>query len=482
MLPKGGENMQLASLFKEVFYQSRTPQIITTLDENETVSNPAFLHFVGYSQEEWENLSIKDISHPDDYNIDYARFQEVINGERKEYQLEKRYICKNGVVKTAELHVSLIHDQNTYYILGQIIDLTEKLEMLKTKQKSEDQYRLIAENSSDIINLHDSDGTYVYLSPSIYSILGYQPCSLIGKHPYEIIHPDDIPSIEELIHVLHDKNKPLLITYRAMKEDGEYRWIESILKAIVDEETNHILNIISVSRDIEERVKTELNIKKSEKLAVLGQMAAAVAHEIRNPLTPIKGFLQLCYDKKQYNEEYLKIVVDEINRMEAIISDFLHLAKPQECYNDTFNLNTLLAGVVKMVSSKVKSKNTSILYESLLPSLSITGNKNGINQVFFNILQNAIDAVEDEGIILVRDEIADDYIRISIKDNGDGIPCEVLPHLGEPFYSTKEKGTGMGLLISHKIIENHGGKITFHTQKGSGTEVHIDLPYKKTDS
>ncbi|KSU62793.1 hypothetical protein AS034_11875 [[Bacillus] enclensis] len=473
--------MLAASLFKEVFYQSRIPQLVMTLDETKVMVNPAFKQFIGYIDETWPWSSLKDFSHPEDYETDMQYLGEVIEGTRHEYQMEKRFITRTGGIKTGDLHVSLIQDQGVSYVLGQVIDITEKKEIEAKKQKSDEKYRLLAENSSDIINLHEPDGSYIYLSPSISS-LGFSPDELVGRHPYDIIHPEDQQKIEELLSSLNEEDHVIQVTYRVKGSEGEYSWFESVLKAIFDPESGEILNIVSVSRNIEERRKIEEQIKKSEKLAVIGQMAAAVAHEIRNPLTPIKGFLQLCDDKKQYNEEYLNIVVKEINRMEEIISDFLFLAKPQGILRNPLNIDELLKEVITIVETGIKSKNVVITMNAIERNVALYGCPNGMKQVLFNIIQNAIDAISVNGSIEIDTAISGNEFEISIKDDGEGIPQEVFKHLGEPFYSTKEKGTGLGLLISHKIIENHSGRIAYVSNHGEGTTVKISLPLQNSDA
>lgn len=472
--------MLAASLFKEVFYQSRIPQLVMTMDESKVMVNPAFKEFIGYKDETWKGNSLEEFSHPEDYEIDMGYLQEVIEGKRREYQMEKRFFTRTGELRTGDLHVSLIQDQGVSYVLGQVIDITEKKEIEVKKQKSDEKYRLLAEHSSDIINLHEPDGTYIYLSPSIHSI-GFSPNELVGTHPYDIIHPEDQTKIEELLSSLNKENNVIQVTYRVKSNSGEYSWFESVLKAIIDPESEEIMHVVSVSRNIEERLMVEEHIKKSEKLAVIGQMAAAVAHEIRNPLTPIKGFLQLCDDKKQYNEEYLQIVVKEISRMEEIITDFLYLAKPQVILKKSLNIEDILHEVITIADTGIKSKNGTITLHAGEQTGNVLGCSNGLKQVFFNIIQNAIDAINLNGRIEIETASEDGKYIIIVKDNGDGIPKEVFQHLGEPFYSTKEKGTGLGLLISHKIIENHSGKITYESTEGVGTKVKISLPIQNSD-
>lgn len=319
-----------SSLFKEVFEQSSVPQLIYSIDAMHAVGNRAFFDFIGYSKEEWQVLSVRDISHPEDYEIDLHLINEILAGIRTHYQIEKRYFHKSGMLLIGTLNISLITEPETdnRYIFAQIIDCTEKYAIDEALRKSEKQYRLLAENSSDIIILHKTDGIYKYVSPSVQTILGYKPFELINKDPYDNIHPEDTIIVANFHdQIISGEERGVLVTYRIKKKDGSYIWIESNLKGVYDPLTGKLTEVISISRDIQQRIETNELLRKSEKLAVVGQMAAAVAHEIRNPLTPIKGFMTIFSKTKEYNPYHMEIISSELNRIESSINKFLTMAK-----------------------------------------------------------------------------------------------------------------------------------------------------------
>ncbi|WP_251551809.1 PAS domain-containing sensor histidine kinase [Neobacillus muris] len=467
-----------SSLFKEVFFQSRIPQLIGKSDFSFVQYNPAFCEFTGYTVEELASMPMASISHPDDQVLDEKLFSEILNGERNQYQLEKRYIHKSGMMKTGILTVSRVWDPYTgeEFLLGQILDITEKKQMEAVMNHRENKYRLLAEHSSDMIILHHVDFSFLYVSPSVKTVLGYEPEELIGKNPFDLIHPDDVTAIFPQLQELTSENNSMLFTYRGRKKDGSYRWLESTIKVLFDSETGELREIISVSRDIQHRLETQERLRKSEKLAVVGQMAAAVAHEIRNPLTPIKGFLQLFHLEKEMNPAYLPIILDELQRVEGIISEFLSIAKPYSNKAHFVDVNNLLEQVIKLMHTEAVMKKKNIyLYTN--PSIPlIQGDPNSLKQVFANVIQNALDAISERGHVEVWIIQEQAGVLIRINDNGCGIPQERLKKLGEPFYSTKEKGTGLGLMTSFRIIESHNGRITIDSELGAGTNVSIWLP------
>lgn len=470
--------MVRSQLFREVFEQSNVPQMLTSLDNTTTIENRAFYDFFGYTKEEWASMTIKDICHPDDYESDLNLMHELISGQRSFYQMERRYVHKSGMQLHGTVNGSLISDPETgkKYLYTQVIDTTEKFLINEFLRNSEKKYRLLAEHCSDMIMLHDINGNYQYISPSYKTILGHDHTQLIGASPYEFIHPDDIPTVEKFHQqLLTGKEHIPFITYRARKADQSYIWVETNIKGVFNEETGELSELISVSRDIQHRIDTNELLNKSEKLAVVGRMAAAVAHEIRNPLTPIKGFITLLSRTKEYNPKFIDVILSEIDRIELIITEFLSMAKPNNRKMSVIPIDQLVEQVVNLIQSEALMDNKQITVNFNM-NPSVIGDENSLKQVILNVLRNALESLEQQGTASITVYIDNGFACIKIQDNGCGISQERLAKIGEPFYSTKEKGTGLGLMTSLNIIENHQGKLDIKSEEGKGTTVKILLP------
>jgi signal transduction histidine kinase len=218
-------------------------------------------------------------------------------------------------------------------------------------------------------------------------------------------------------------------------------------------------------------------LQASEKLAIAGQMAAGIAHEIRNPLTALKGFLKLMRNGSEGKKEYFDIMDSELDRIELILSELLLLSKPQQNMAlQRKELLNLLHQVVVLLETQASLNNVQLMTRSLSDQLYINASENHMKQVFINIIKNAIEAMPSGGEITVEVEQTDSQVIVSITDQGFGIPEEHLTKIGEPFYSTKQTGTGLGLAITQKIIESHGGTIKISSRLGEGTTFVVMLP------
>lgn len=207
-------------------------------------------------------------------------------------------------------------------------------------------------------------------------------------------------------------------------------------------------------------------------------MAAGVAHEISNPLTSVKGFLQLMQNEAD-KPDYTDLMLSEVNHIETIVKEFLALAKPQTIKRSSTDLNVLLEDIVTFMNTQAIMKNIQLIKEAddELPPLHCDDHQ--IKRAFIHILQNAVEATSNGGAINIQAmKYGSSDIKVTFTDQGCGISEDRIKRIGEPFYCIKEKGTGLGLMISHKIIQEYGGIIHLQSTINQGTTVEVVLPIK----
>ena len=241
--------------------------------------------------------------------------------------------------------------------------------------------------------------------------------------------------------------------------------------------------MLTVIRDLTDRKRSEELLIRSEKLSAIGQLAAGVAHEIRNPLTALKGFTQLLSAKYPETPHYFTIMANEIDRINLIVNEFMTLAKPHFSQFNNEPLEPILQSVISILETQAILLNVElkVSYDHTRPS--VYGNVDQLKQVFLNIIKNALEAMPHGGEVeLTVATMEDGYVHIRIKDGGPGIPEELIKRIGEPFLTTKEKGTGLGIMISSRIIEAHKGTLQLSSAPNEGTLVEIALPVQEKQS
>ncbi|MDQ0254798.1 two-component system sporulation sensor kinase B [Evansella vedderi] len=220
-------------------------------------------------------------------------------------------------------------------------------------------------------------------------------------------------------------------------------------------------------------------IRQSEQLRATGQLAAAVAHEIRNPLTVVKGFLQYYEQDNSYSEktkQHFHLMIDELNSAEKVISQYLSLAKPNETDElETVNIKSVLQSVTHLLQSYGILRNNHIDLH-MEEDCFIAANKLEFKQLLINIIKNAIEVSKDGDSVIVQARKKENNIEIKVKDYGIGMSEAEIKSLGTPFYSLKSKGTGLGLMICFNIVEKYNGFINFESTKGKGTTVTLQFP------
>jgi signal transduction histidine kinase len=218
-------------------------------------------------------------------------------------------------------------------------------------------------------------------------------------------------------------------------------------------------------------------LRQKEKLAVIGQMAAAIGHEIRNPLASLKGFTQLQQERYPNTNEFYPIMIQEIDRINLIVNDLMYLGKPKATQFEKENIEEIIAYTLSIMKQQAQRQGVEFktIMEGPLPQIDCDGNQ--LKQVFINLVKNAIEAMPNGGKIKIDLKAAkENNLLISIHDEGCGISDGDIQNLGEPFYTNKKDGTGLGLMVTNQIIKDHCGELKFHSRIGIGTEVEVVLP------
>ncbi|WP_052737792.1 GAF domain-containing protein [Bacillus sp. SA1-12] len=350
----------------------------------------------------------------------------------------------------------------------------ERILSEKKLKESQERFQQIAKNIKEAFWMYDlNDEKLLFMSAAWHDISG-RTFDDYNENPslwLSSIHPDDLD--DTLDHIKNSKER-VEFECRLFHTNGTMRWIRHRIVPIKNKEGS-IYQIAGVAEDITDAKLREDLFRKADKLAAVGQLAASIAHEIRNPLTSIKGFMQLI-NETQF--PYQELLLTELKQIENFINEILLLANPhQETKREKKKMYKILQEVLTDVKDQASLLNIQFSLKGADPSVSILCDVSQIKLVLRNIVDNAIEAMPSGGTISIElGKENNEFIYVLIKDQGIGIPEERLNKLGEPFYSNKEKGSGLGLMICYKMIQNHKGTIEFRSQVNIGTKVKIILP------
>ncbi|MCA0988735.1 PAS domain-containing sensor histidine kinase [Guptibacillus algicola] len=413
--------------------------------------------------------------HPDDV----ARVKEVfahLVKYKKPVSVKYRLLRIDGQYRWFDSRAISVQNEERYHYIVVSRDITKQKLAEKKLSVSEQKHRMIVEHSSDLICLLDLNGVIVYASPSYHSLLDYRPEDVVGKDILAHVHPDDCDLCMDVLTKLRNFREPVTVTYRKLHASGEVLTFEGKGMPVIGE-CGEVNRFVVISRDITEKIKIDQYKKNIEKLSVVGELAAGFAHEIRTPLTSIKGFLSLLSkDKDDKEKEFHRIINDELKKLEEVVNGFISLGKPEAINTFEVNLKMVMENAISDVQLAANKRNITVTNHVNKPIFTQC-RSDQIKQVFINVLQNAIDAIEhDNGEILISITVTSENISITIEDNGKGIDHERIEYIGTPFYTNKEKGVGLGMTVSNKIISEHNGHIEIESEMDKGTCVTILLP------
>ena len=338
---------------------------------------------------------------------------------------------------------------------------------------------LFFEQARDAIAVFDLQDRVIAVNPAFEKLYGWSKEEAIGKF-LPLVPPENVEGAKQRANDLRQGKSYHLFETNDMRKDGTVFDAQISMSPIFNPHGEIIASSV-ISRDISYIKENENLIVQSEKLKLIGELAAGVAHEIRNPMTVISGYVQMMNeepDSPYY--EYTKLIQNETERIELILSEFLVLSRPQANPFIAINLAETLKEVAQFFQIEFQQKTIELHVKNDYPNTFILGNKNQIKQVFINLFKNAIEAIHEDGTIMLELCKSKDgkEIFIRIEDTGCGMPPHVLHHIFEPFYTTKTKGTGLGMMIINKIMLDHNGTIKIKSEQNVGTEIILTFPVK----
>jgi len=361
-------------------------------------------------------------------------------------------------------------------------------------RESELRFCLLAENATDIIARVSADGTYLYVSPSCKTLLGYTPEELIGKSAFKYSHRDDLSKLKKAFFKNRENKNNSTLIYRARRKEGEYRWFETQIRFICDEETQQIREIQTASRDVNDHVLAKkVGMRKQQlahvfRLSTMEEMASGMAHEISQPLAAIINYTRGCVRHLQSGQhdaplltEVMEKAVTQAERAGEVIQRLKNFFCKGQLVKTPCKINSILRETISLIRPDLNATKTKVDldFEKDLPF--ITADRIQLQQVMLNLLQNAIDAMRDMNtgarrIKIETNTLNKDTVAITVNDSGPGFSKEVVHKVFKPFFSTKAHGRGMGLAICRSIIEAHGGVFTINPNTSNNSWIRFTLP------
>jgi PAS domain S-box-containing protein len=362
-------------------------------------------------------------------------------------------------------------------------DVTQRHEMQRKLQQEQEFVRSLVECFPDLIVVLDRQGRFKFVSDRVKDILGVTPEEYIGKSMGQRIAPEDRSKLTQMFqNAISGGKVQEQIEIRAQHADGTWKTLRVIANPLFDEKGT-IVGMVSSGRDVTESRQLEQQLADKEKFAAMGQMMAGAAHELNNPLTAILGVSDLLKERAadDATRRQVDLILQQARRAAAIVQNLLAFSRPLAQGRTNLRLDEIVREALALERVNLEKKNISVKFTAPADLPPVEGDRKLLLQAFMNILVNAeqsISPAHERGAVDVSMSRAGDRIRVTITDDGQGIPPEILGKVFDPFFTTKRPGggSGLGLTICLAVIKEHGGTIEIESSPGAGARVHVTLP------
>jgi two-component system cell cycle sensor histidine kinase/response regulator CckA len=460
------------------------------LDGHILSANAAACNALGLSAAQLRGMTIQDLM-PADGGAAFDEYMQALLRDGVATGLMK-VVTSSGSRRIWEYRNLLNATEASVAISGMARDVTHREEAFQDVRRSEDYFRSIIENASDIIAIVGRDGHLRYGSPSFERVLGYPRKVLAGIPSIDLVHPDDaVAAVDFLARQIADPRAIQTVELRARHQDGTWRSFEVVATNLVEDGKTSA--VVINARDITERKLLEAQLVQANRLGGLGRLAATVAHEFNNVLMGMQPFAELMQREDATPQIISKgawHIGNSIQRGRRIVLDILRFSQPHVPVTDAVDLGEWWEGFTAEAEAVLGNL---IAVESTIATrgVYVVADRSQLDQVIANLVANARDAMPSGGVLTISANSLqrnarfafgviphpESFVQITVRDTGCGMPPEVKDRIFEPLFTTRQSGgTGLGLAVAHQVATQHGGYLFVESEEGRGSAFHIFLP------
>lgn len=453
-----GELQKAEQKYRSIFENTTEGIFQVALDGRYLLVNQSMARILGYNNPE-EMLSTVSALY-------FRSFLGSAEGQGIEHQIRRR----DGTMIWVSENIRAVRDENGHmlYLEGTMEDITKRKEAEKALRESEERYRRIVETAAEGIWVMDRACKTTFVNQKMAEMLASTTEEMDCKSLYDFVDADWAPKVRNYVEFQQQKTSTQC-EFLFRRKDGQDLWAIVSINPFL-ERSGQCSGVLVMVTDITERKQLEKEMARLDRLDLIGEMAAGIGHEIRNPMTAVRGFLQLLKGKKEFAKhgEYFNLMISELDRANSIITEFLSLAKNKAVELKPSNLNTILESMLPLIEADAMMTDKYINLETQeLPGLLL--DEKEIRQLILNLVRNGLEAMPPGGKLKLRTFVEGEELVLSVQDQGKGIEPGIIEKIGTPFYTTKENGTGLGLAVCYKVAARHRARISFATGQAGTT-------------